>query len=141
MDTNDNTAEDIIVGEWNLTKALDYVKFHAIDNDDYLAAENDAQVKFLNVSTRTLTRKFKGLLIPENAVFLFAAVLASAYNDTNKLQQQGVAGFSVKGISYTFKDWAKKGLEALIPEEVTDLISEENGIELSTRGAVKEVTL
>lgn len=130
---NEEGAEQpLIIGDWNITEADEYIRYHAIDNEDYLDADNDVKVKFLNVARRTLVRKFKELTIPVNADYLFAAVLASAYNDTNKLQQQGVAGFSVKGISFTFKDWAKKGLDALIPQEVLDLIGEENGVELRT---------
>lgn len=127
--------------EWNLVEALDYVKYHAIDNEDYLDADEDTQIKYLNVADRTLKRKYKGLTIPINAVYLFAAALGSAYNDTNKMQQQGVAGFSVKGISFTFKDWAKKGLDALIPDEVIDLINEENGTSLTNGVSIKWVTL
>lgn len=127
--------------EWNLVEALDYVKYHAIDNEDYLDSDEDTQIKYLNVADRTLKRKYKGLTIPINAVYLFAAALGSAYNDTNKMQQQGVAGFSIKGISFTFKDWAKKGLDALIPDEVIDLINEENGTALTNGVSVKWVTL
>lgn len=126
------TEQPLIIGDWNMNEADEYIRYHAIDNEDYLDADNDVKVKFLNVARRTLARKFKELVIPINADYLFAAVLASAFNDTNKLQQQGVAGFSVKGISFTFKDWAKKGLDALIPQEVLDLIGEENGVELRT---------
>lgn len=127
--------------EWNLVEALDYVKFNAIDNEDYLEADSDTQIKYLNVADRTLKRKYKDLIIPNNAVYLFAAVLGFSFNDINKMQQQGVAGYSVKGISYTFKDWAKKGLDNLIPDEVLDLINEENGTALTNGATVKWVTL
>lgn len=135
------SESDVIIADWNITQADEYIRYHAIDNEDFLDAENDVKVKFLNVSHRTLTRKYPTLTIPVNADHLFAAVLAVAYNDTNKLQQQGVAGFSIKGISFTFKDWAKKGLDALIPEEVIDLIAEENGVELGSGRTARELTL
>lgn len=127
--------------EWNLGEALDYVKFNAVDNEDYLECDADTQTKYLNVAHRTLTRKYKGLVIPNSAVYLFAAVLGYSFNDTNKMQQQGVASSSVKGISITFKDWAKKGLDALIPDEVLDLINDENGTNLTTGAVTKWVTL
>jgi len=127
--------------EWNLVEALDYVKFNAIDNEDFLDADEVTQTKLLNVADRTLKRKFKGLTIPNNAVYLFGAALGSAFNDTNVKQQQGWASMSVDGVSVTFKDWAKKGLDALIPQEVIDLINEENGVELSTGASIKWVTL
>lgn len=135
------TESDIIIADWNITQADEYIRYHAIDNEDFLDADNDVKVKFLNVAHRTLTRKYTTLTIPVNADHLFAAVLAVAYNDTNKLQQQGVAGFSIKGISFTFKDWAKKGLDALIPEEVIDLIAEENDVELGSGRTARELTL
>jgi len=138
---SESDEQPVIIGDWNITEADEYVRFNAIDNEDFLDAENDVKAKFLNASHRTLTRKFTGLTIPINADYLFGAALAVAYNDTNKLQQQGVAGFSVKGISFTFKDWAKKGLDALIPQEVIDMIGDENGVNLGNGRAAKEVTL
>ncbi|WP_232696173.1 hypothetical protein [Brevibacillus daliensis] len=120
---------------WDITEATDYVRLNTLDNEDFLDADDERKEATLNVASRTLTRKYNGYKIPNNAVYLFAAVLASAFNDTNKLQQQGVASFSIRGISFTFKDWAKKGLEALITEEVVDLIGEENGVDLSLRQA------
>lgn len=126
---------------WNLVEALDYVKFNAIDNEDYMDADKDTQTRLLNVSSRTLSRKFKAYRVPKEATYLFAAVLAWSFNDTNKLAQQGQASISVRGISVTFKDWSKKGLDALIPQEVLDIIADENGIELNVRAKVIEVTL
>ena len=127
--------------EWDLIAAEAYISLNTLDNEDFIDGDDTRKTALLNVASRTLTRKFSGLTIPNEAVYLFGATLASAYNDTNKLQQQGVAGFSIKGISFTFKDWAKKGLDALIPSEVIDIINEENGVELSTGRAVKWTTL
>jgi len=138
--TPEQPAEEITHG-WNLTQAVEYIELNAIDNEDFLDAEDKAKTRLLNVSHRTLTRKYPTLIIPDKANYLFATVLATAYNDTNKLQQQGVAGFSIKGISFTFKDWAKKGLDALIPDEVVDIIAEENGVVLKRGRAIKAVTL
>ena len=128
--------------EWNLLEAADFIKYHAIDNEDFLGADNDVQIKLLNVSKATLTRKFKGLIIPNNAVYLFAATIGALYNDTNKLAQQGVASFSISGISFTFKDWAKKSITDYITEDVTELISEENGgIHVSSGSSIKWVSM
>ncbi|MEH6941678.1 hypothetical protein [Bacillus sp. JJ722] len=127
---------------FDLTEATEYITLNTLDNEDFLDADDTRKTAILNVASRTLTRKFNGYKIPDEAVYLFAAVLASAFNDTNKLQQQGVASFSVKGISFTFKDWAKKGLDELVPDEVVDLVKEENGItELSTGKSVKWTVL
>lgn len=128
--------------EWNLLEAADFIKYHAIDNEDFLGADNDVQIKLLNVSKATLTRKFKGLIIPNNAVYLFAATIGALYNDTNKLAQQGVASFSISGISFTFKDWAKKSITDYITEDVTELISEANGgIHVSSGRSIKWVSM
>ena len=128
--------------EWNLLEAADFIKYHAIDNEDFLGADNDVQIKLLNVSKATLTRKFKGLIIPNNAVYLFAATIGSLYNDTNKQAQQGVASFSISGISFTFKDWAKKSITDYITEDVTELISEANGgIHVSSGRSIKWVSM
>ncbi|CAM3640359.1 hypothetical protein [Mesobacillus zeae] len=127
--------------EWDLLVATEYIKLNTLDNEDFIDGDDTRKTALLNVASRTLTRKFSGLTIPNEAVYLFGAVLASAYNDTNKLQQQGVAGFSIKGISFTFKDWAKKGLDALVPPEVIDIINEENGVELSTGRVMKWTVL
>ncbi|MCO0597377.1 hypothetical protein NGI46_07840 [Peribacillus butanolivorans] len=127
--------------EWDLLVATEYITLNTLDNEDFIDGDDTRKTALLNVASRTLNRKFNGLTIPNEAVYLFGAVLASAYNDTNKLQQQGVAGFSIKGISFTFKDWAKKGLDALVPTEVVDLINEANGVEISTGRSVKWTTL
>lgn len=127
---------------WDLNAATNYVKFYAIDNEDFLAADEDTQKKLLNVAERVLTRKFKGLTIPKNAVYLYAAILGAIYNDTNKMAQQGIASFSISGISFTFKDWAKKDITDFISDDVTELISEANdGIPVSNGRSIKWVTL
>jgi hypothetical protein len=127
--------------EWDLISAEEYITLNTLDNEDFIDGDDTRKTALLNVASRTLTRKFSGLTIPNEAVYLFGAVLASAYNDTNKLQQQGIASFSIKGIAFTFKDWAKKGIDAYIPDEVIDLINEENGVEISTGRTLKWTTL
>ncbi|MDQ0174382.1 hypothetical protein [Bacillus chungangensis] len=113
--------------EWYLDDATDYIQMNTLDNEDFLEAEDERKYALLNVAYRTLNRKFDGYIIPTQAVYIFAAVLGAAYNDTNKYQQQGVASFSVRGIAFTFKDWAKKGLDDLIPEEVYEMIGAPKG--------------
>lgn len=112
---------------WNIAEAEEYIRLNTLDNEDFLDGDDDRKTALLNVSKRTLDRKFTGKEIPNEAVYIFAATLGAAFNDTNKLQQQGVAGFSVKGISFTFKDWAKRPIEHLIPEEVYDLVGAPRG--------------
>lgn len=126
---------------WNLVEAREYVTYNAIDNEDFLDADDTAVMRFLNVAQRTLTRRFKSYRVPNEAVYLFAAVLAWSFNDVNKLAQQGQASFSVKGINTTFKDWSRKGLDALVPQEVLDIIADENGIDLKITAKAYEVTM
>lgn len=127
---------------WNIEEASQYILLNTLDNEDFTDAEETRKTALLNVASKTLGRKFTDVLIPAEAVYIFAATLASAYNDTNKLQQQGVAGFSVKGISFTFKDWAKRGLDALIPEEAVELIKDANpDADISTKPVVRWTVL
>lgn len=126
---------------WDLVEATEYVTLNTLDNEDFIDAEDTRKTALLNVASRTLTRKFTDLTIPNKAVYLFSAVLAAAYNDTNKMSQQGVASFSIKGMSFTFKDWAKTGLDGLITDEVIDLINEENGTKLATGRTAKWTVL
>lgn len=113
--------------EWDIGEAEEYIIFNSLDNEDFIDADDERKIAVLNVALRTLKRKYSGYNIPNEAVYLFAPVLAAAFNDTNKLQQQGIASFSVKGIAFTFKDWAKKDLDALIPAEVADIIGAPSG--------------
>ncbi|HGH7192670.1 TPA: hypothetical protein ACJMKH_001064 [Bacillus wiedmannii] len=48
--------------------------------------------------------QFKGYDIPHNAICEFNAYLVIVYNDTNKIQPQGMVSFSVTVVgSFTFK--------------------------------------
>lgn len=112
---------------WNLTEASEYITYYAIDNEDFLAADDVGKTKLLNVADRTLKRAFKGSVIPAEAAYLFAAHLGGLFNDTTVLAQRGVASFGISGINFTFKDWAKKDLDEMIPADVRELIEESNG--------------
>lgn len=112
---------------WDLDEATDYIKLNTLDNEDFIDGDEERKNALLNVASRTLTRKYIGYTIPDEAVYLFSAVLAAAFNDTNRMSQQGIASFSVRGISFTFKDWAKTGLDGLIPDEVADMIGAPSG--------------
>ena len=124
---------------WDLAAAVDYISLNTLDNEDFLDADDNRKNALLNVSSQTLTRKFSKYSIPDNAVYVFANTLASAFNDTNKLQRQGVKQFSVKGIAFSFNGGSVKGLIDLIPQECLDLIGEENGVKLATRRVGRSV--
>lgn len=117
----------------NITDADTYISAYVIDVEDWLDSDNDRKQRLLNVADKTLTRKYSKYTIPDNAVYDFAAVLSTAFNDTNKLQQQGVAQFAIKGIAFTFKDTPIKELDAFIPQTTLDIIGEANDVNLSKR--------
>lgn len=127
--------------DWNLVEVTDYVTYHAVDNEDFLASDDTTKLRFLNVGERTLRRAFKGYAIPNEACYLFACVLNANFNDTTVMAQRGIAGFSVDGISFTFKDWAKGELSDLITDDIRDLVNEANPDIDSNNGRIKWVTL
>ena len=111
---------------WDLTQATEYITFNAIDNEDFLGSDETAKTRLLNVAERTLKSAYKDYTIPNEATYLFAAHLGALFNDTNVMAQRGVASFNVSGIGFTFKDWAKKELDELIPKEISEIIAEAN---------------
>lgn len=117
-----------------LDDANDYIAANCIDIEDWTDADEAKKQRILNVASRTLTSKYPQYTIPDAAVYEFANELAIAFNDTNRLQIQGVASFGITGVAnFTFKDWAKSGVEAWIPQSALDLIGAENGVSLSRR--------
>ena len=108
---------------WEITVVDEYIKLNTLDNEDWFDSDNDRKMALLNVSNRILKRVFKSIEeIPSEAVYIYANTLASAYNDTMIQAQRGVASFSIRGISFTFKDWMKTDLSDLIPDDVYDML-------------------
>lgn len=125
-----------------LQGAEDYIEAYIIDNEDWLEAEEAKKQRIVNVAERTLRTEFaqkeyrtregipRKYIIPDEAVYEFAAGLSVVFNDTNRLQQHGIAGFSVTGVaSFTFKENNVKtpggtAMKAFIGREVYDLINE-----------------
>lgn len=119
----------------SVLEATEYIETHVIDIEDWEETDDAKKQRILNAAERTLKRKYKQYVIPDSAVYYFCAWLATAFNDTNRLQKHGIAGFSITGVaSFTFKksNVSSKGVSlfSLIPDEVLDLIGEENGVEL-----------
>ncbi|EJP81151.1 hypothetical protein WBU96_28325 [Bacillus albus] len=115
-----------------IAEATEHIDAYVISNEDWHDADEAKKVRLMNAADRTLTKKFKGNTIPDNAIYEFAAYLAIVYNDTNKMQQQGIASFSVTGVgSFTFKEnnvssAVGQSLNDLIPDSVIELIEEVN---------------
>ncbi|MED2829723.1 hypothetical protein P4257_25610 [Bacillus thuringiensis] len=115
-----------------IAAATEHIDAYVISNEDWHDADDDKKVRIMNAAGRTLRKKFKGNTIPDNAIYEFSAFLAIVYNDTNKMQQQGIASFSVTGVgSFTFKENNVKNatgqsLSDIIPDSVIELIEEVN---------------
>lgn len=114
-----------------------YIDLNVIDIEDWQSGEDAHKQRILNVGESTLKRQYPDYVIPDEAVYTYAANLAVAFNDTNKLNNQGIAGFSVTGVaSFNFKDTQKRNLVAFIPDEAKDLIGEANGVKLTGKQVV-----
>lgn len=116
---------------WDVEAADEYIRYHTLDNEDWFDADDDRKIALLNVASETLTTRFRRYLddpssgvdeIPDAAIYVFAATLAWAFNDTNKMSLEGVASMSIRGMSVTFKDWDRKGLFDLIPDSIYPII-------------------
>lgn len=108
-----------------------YIEENVIDIEDWQGADDAKKERIVNVASRVLTQKYADYTVPDNAVYEYAASLATAFNDTNRMNNQGVAGFAVTGVgSFTFKETQKRDLEAFIPKTALDLIGAENGVKL-----------
>lgn len=118
-----------------------YINANCISIEDWSECDAAKKQRIVTVAGRTLTNKYPKYKIPDAAVYEYANELAIAFNDINEKQQQGVAAYGVTGVaSFTFKDWAKSGLEAWIPETALDIIGAENGVKIGKKVA-KWVTL
>ncbi|MGN9867315.1 hypothetical protein [Bacillus swezeyi] len=114
--------------------ADEYINSFTVDNEDWNDYATEKKQRIINVAEDVLVRKFPDYTIPDNAVYEFANVLAISYNDTNRLNKQGVASFSITGVaSFNFKDTLNVDDESLIPKKTLDLIGEENGVKLGGR--------
>lgn len=122
----------------NILDADNYIESTIIDIEDWQEADEEKKQRILKSAEITLQRKFKNYVVPDIAIYHFAAWLAIVFNDTNRFQQHGIAGFAVTGVaSFTFKEnnVSSKGtpMASLIPEEVYEMVGEANGIDLRRR--------
>lgn len=109
-----------------------YIEQNCIVIEDWTDSDAASKTRLLNVAGRTLSVRYPTYTIPENAVYEFANVLATVFNDTNKLQTQGVTQFSLNATAaFTFKDALVTGPDVdvakFIPQSALDLISAANG--------------
>jgi hypothetical protein len=117
-----------------------YITDNVIDNEDWQTADAEKKQRILNVASSHLARKFSAYTVPDNAVYAFGASLAVAYNDTNRLNNHGIAGFSITGVgSFNFKDTQNRSIDVFIPQVAYDLIGEANGVKLAPRRVGRSV--
>lgn len=119
-----------------------YINLNVIDIDDWSDADANKKQRIMNTCTRVLTTKFPDYVIPDNAVYEYAAALATATNDTNKLQMQGIEQFSIAEVgSFKFNRVVNDYAE-LIPQSALDIIGVENGgVDLSKLVKVSKWTV
>ena len=123
------------------TLADQYVNSYVADPEEWRDTAPEDKQRFFNIAERTLSGKFRGYVIPIDAVHDFAATLATAFSDTNKLRQQGVSNFSLSGaISVGFKDGAKQ-LDQLIAKHIKTMIADANPDKPAPKGRVKWTVL
>jgi hypothetical protein len=132
-----------------VSDATAYISAYIVTSDDWTEADEAKQQRLLNVAQRTLTDYCDDKILsdtvttytlPDNAVYECAAYFAIVFNDTNKMQQQGVAGFGITGVgSFTFKqnngviNGIGQPLDQLIPDSAKKLIDKVNGTALAGR--------
>lgn len=122
-----------------ITDATAYIAQNCIDVEDWETADDAKKQRIVNVANRTLATRYSTYTIPPEAVYEFSNVLATVFNDTNRLQAQGVTQFSLQGAAaFTFKNElvAAPGadLTKFIPQTALDLISAANdGVKLAKR--------
>lgn len=122
-----------------ITDADAYIELNCIVIEDWTGADAATKQRILNVAGRTISVRYPTYTIPDPAVYEFSNVLATVFNDTNKLQQQGVTQFSLSGVaSFMFKESLVNGpwddLAKFIPQAALDIIGEANGgVNLSRR--------
>lgn len=115
-----------------------YIETNMLVIEDWTDSDDERKQRLLNVAQTTLARVYPTYVIPDNAVYEYAAVLATAFNDTNVQRQNGVKSFSVAGIQYTF-NYGRDIIELLVPPNAKDLIGKENGVMISGNMGAKRV--
>lgn len=118
------------MAEIDVHNASIYFYDNVIDIEDWENYDEGKRTRILNVAKNTLLQKYSNLIIPNEAIYEFAAVLAVLFNDINKNQFYGVSNYALTGVSsYSFKNTSVGNLyETYIPELSIKLIERANGI-------------
>ncbi|WP_440961266.1 hypothetical protein ACN6KS_02475 [Paenibacillus nitricinens] len=110
-----------------------YISANVIDTEGWTDSDAAKKQRMLNVAERTLIRYYSRYTIPDDAVYEFAAALATVYSDVMVQGQRGIQSTSLSGVtSMSFRDGTRE-LFRLIPQTCRDLIGDANGITLPAR--------
>lgn len=111
-----------------------YIARNVIDIEDWIDSDALKKERILSVSYRILNDEYADLIIPEEAYYEYAAALSIYYNDTNRLNHQGIAGFSITGVaSFTFDSKTVENESDMIPKRAKRLIEKANNVKLTGR--------
>lgn len=115
-----------------ITDADAYIALNCIVIEDWTDSDEATKQRILNVAARTLSVRYPKYTIPDSAVYEFANVLATVFNDTTKLAKQGVTSFGIDGVGqFAFKNDLVTGADVdvarYIPQSALDIIGEANG--------------
>lgn len=118
-----------------------YLNLNVIDIEDWIDSDASKKQRILNTCARILATKYPDYVIPANAVYEYAAILANATNDTNRNRMQGIESFSIANVgSFKFGSMISDYAD-LIPQSALDLIGAENGVNLNKSSRVVKVTV
>jgi hypothetical protein len=104
-----------------------YINLNVIDIEDWDDTDANKKQRILNTGARVLSTAYPEYEIPDGAVYEYAAILATAFNDTNRLQMQGIEQISIADVGSFKFNRVIKDLAELIPQAALDLIGIENG--------------
>ncbi|WP_379161364.1 hypothetical protein [Paenibacillus sp. sgz5001063] len=117
----------------SVTAAETYISANVIDIEGWADSDVAKKQRLLNVAERTLIRYYSKYSVPDDAVYEFAAALATVYSDVMVQGQRGIQATSLSGVtSMTFRDGSRE-LIVLIPQACRDLIGDANGVKIPTR--------
>lgn len=117
-----------------LEDANAYIFAYCLDVIDWEVAQDDRKTRYINVSQRTLADAYPDLEIPDAAVFETANAFSIMFNDTNRLQHQGIGNFTLTGFgTVQFRDRfvsasGELDYKEFIPPVAKKLIADANGL-------------
>ncbi|AIQ13633.1 hypothetical protein [Paenibacillus durus] len=116
-----------------VTAADTYITENVIDTEGWAESDAAKRQRLLNAAERTLIRYYSKYTIPDDAVYEFAAALATVYSDVMIAGQRGVQATSLSGVTSTTFREGQRELVNLIPQACRDIVGDANGVTLPAR--------